>query len=259
MSEPGLDLRAATFPSQPPPAAGDPGRFPRGALPGGEWGPLRVLGGVALVVLASLVAISVVGAFDSDLESLAARLTLQGTLAASLVAAAFVMVRGDEIASTGRVASAARLGLGRSMRSPFGAAALVYLGYIAVAFALSPLLQPEQEDVTRELGFGQGTLGTVAAGFLIVIAAPVAEEVFFRGFMFAGIRSRAPWIVAALISGLVWGAVHFTGPDSWGVVVQLSVFGVGLAWLYERTGSIRAPIVVHMINNALAFAVLTTT
>ena len=40
------------------------------------------------------------------------------------------------------------------------------------------------------------------------------------------------------------------------MVLQLSVFGVILAWLYERTGSIRPTIAVHMLNNAIAFAVL---
>jgi membrane protease YdiL (CAAX protease family) len=42
------------------------------------------------------------------------------------------------------------------------------------------------------------------------------------------------------------------------VVLQLAVFGVILAWLYERTGSLWPTIAVHALNNALAFAILTS-
>jgi membrane protease YdiL (CAAX protease family) len=37
------------------------------------------------------------------------------------------------------------------------------------------------------------------------------------------------------------------------------VLGILLAWLYERTGSLWLPIMLHVVNNAIAFAVLTST
>jgi uncharacterized protein len=133
---------------------------------------------------------------------------------------------------------------------------VAYLPYLGCALVISALFSPEQEDITRELGVDEGALGAIAAFFLIVIAAPVAEEIFFRGFMFAGIRSHGSFAVAALISSGIWGLFHYANPDSWPVVLQLSVFGVILAAVYERTGSIRACIALHMLNNAIAFAVL---
>jgi membrane protease YdiL (CAAX protease family) len=42
------------------------------------------------------------------------------------------------------------------------------------------------------------------------------------------------------------------------VVLQLGVFGLWLCWLYERTGSLWPPIAVHALNNAIAFAILTS-
>ena len=58
---------------------------------------------------------------------------------------------------------------------------------------------------------------------------------------------------------MVWALLHFN-PDnptgSWGVVVQLTVLGIALAWVYERTGSIWPSIGIHALNNALAFALL---
>ena len=41
-----------------------------------------------------------------------------------------------------------------------------------MALAYSTLVHPHQEDVTRDLGFGHGAFGAVAAGVLIVVAAP---------------------------------------------------------------------------------------
>ena len=40
------------------------------------------------------------------------------------------------------------------------------------------------------------------------------------------------------------------------MVVQITVFGLWLSWLYERTGSIYPTIAVHMLNNAVAFTFL---
>ena len=93
--------------------------------------------------------------------------------------------------------------------------------------------------------------------FLIVIVAPVSEEVFFRGFMFAGLRRSMPLWIAAVISAVVWGSLHLTGGNV-GVAIQLAVFGVILAYLYERSGSLWAPIMAHGLNNAIAFLYLVT-
>jgi membrane protease YdiL (CAAX protease family) len=198
---------------------------------------------------------------ESDLEetsgyiprqSLGARLGLQLVLGAGLVIVA--------LAFAGPGPGATRLqalGLRRSLRSPWGPAATAYGIYFASAIALAILVQPQQEDLTRELGFGESTVGDVASAVLIIGVAPLSEELFFRGFMFGGLRRSMPWLGAAAISALIWGAFHFTGPASWGVVVQLVIFGLVLGWLYEKTGSIWPGIVIHAINNALAFSLLT--
>jgi membrane protease YdiL (CAAX protease family) len=185
-------------------------------------------------------------------QSLAARVLLQLFLAVTLTAVAFSLA-----SPRTRFASASDIGLRRWVRPPWKLAALAYIGYIACAAVLAVLIQPEQDDVTRDLGFGESGLGDLASLLLIVVAAPIGEEIFFRGFVFGGLRRAMPWLVAAVASAVIWGIFHFTGPSSWGVVLQLSIFGVALAWLYERTGSIWPGIVVHAINNALAFGILT--
>jgi membrane protease YdiL (CAAX protease family) len=215
-----------------------------------SWGAARAFAGLALLLLITILAAGIASAFDSDLETLGAVLVLQALLAAAMIYVPF------QVANPDGFARPAALGLGPSARAPVATAAIAYLAYIGCAIVISALFSPEQEDITRELGVDEGVLGGIAAFFLIVIAAPVAEEIFFRGFMFAGIRSHGSFLVAALVSSGIWGLFHFTGEGSWPVVLQLSLFGVILAAVYERTGSIRPCIALHMLNNAIAFAVL---
>ena len=230
----------------------DPPEPTPGALPRVAWGPARVLIGLAVLLIATLAQVLVISAFDPEIESLAARLTLQALLAATLVAVAFFVAVPDGSAS------AAMLGLRRSLSSPWKPAALAYLAYFGCAIAIAIAIQPEQEDVTEQLGYGESAFADVAVGFFIIAIAPITEELFFRGFMFAGLRRALPFAAAAAISAGLWGLFHFTGPGTWGVVLQLAAFGIALSWLYERTGSIWPPIAVHAINNALAFALLTS-
>ena len=240
-----------SIPPPGPEAAGPEPESP-GLLPAGSWGSSRVLAGLAVLLLATLAQVIVISAFDPDLDSLGTRLLVQSLLAVSLVAVAFLMVR------PGQFALPAELGLRRPLIGPFKLAALAYLAYIACAIAIAVVLQPEQEDVTEELGYGESAIADVVVGILIVGVAPFTEELFFRGFMFAGLRRNLPFAAAAIVSAGVWGLFHYTGPGTWGVVVQLAAFGVILAWLYERTGSLWPTVAVHAINNALAFAILTS-
>jgi uncharacterized protein len=233
-----------------PPAEGPPSE--PDSMP--AWGPRRVLGGLALLlalVVVEAVIVAGIDGGDGDSLSLAASLVLQAGLAATLVGVAFGMARLGP-----GLASGAELGLRRPLHPAIKASAIAYFAYIGCALVIAALIQPEQEDVTRDLGADEGVLGSVAAGLLIIGVAPISEEIFFRGFMFKGLRRGTPFAAAALISAAIWGVFHYTGADSWGVVLQLAVFGVALAWLYERTGSLWPPIAVHALNNALAFAIL---
>lgn len=250
-------LTGAPLPaSEPPPPLAPPTAASRAPGPGGSpvpWGPGRTIGALGVLILLLIAEVSVIAIFDRELETLAARLGLQAALAATLVAVAFAAAK----PGFGLSAPAA-LGLRRPTASWLGPSAVAYFGYIGCALVIAVLLAPEQEDVTRELGVDEGTLGAVAAGLLVIVVAPLTEEIFFRGFFFAGLRPVMPWLVAAAISAGIWGLFHYTGPGSWGVVLQLAIFGLWLSWLYERTGSIWPPIGIHALNNGLAFAILTS-
>jgi membrane protease YdiL (CAAX protease family) len=91
---------------------------------------------------------------------------------------------------------------------------------------------------------------------LIVLAgavlAPIAEETFFRGYVFASYRVRYGPLVAAVLSALLFGALHLNVQ----AFVPIFCMGLLLAWLYQRTESLLPGIIAHGLNNALAFAAL---
>jgi membrane protease YdiL (CAAX protease family) len=131
--------------------------------------------------------------------------------------------------------------------------ALAYFGYLAaVAVYASFVVQPDQEDIARDLGLDSETIAAAFSVLLIAFLAPVSEEMFFRGMLYGGLRVRTGPIAAALVSGVVFGILHATTGLS--AVPPLAILGVVLALLYEKTGSLWPPIMLHFVNNALALA-----
>jgi len=147
-------------------------------------------------------------------------------------------------------------------RTPFwptvGWAALGLASFYALAAVYTAVVQPDAEQtVAQDLGAEQGTFGMIAAGFMIVCVAPVAEEFFFRGFFYRALRSRYSVLVAALIDGLLFGAIHwdFSSADGLLIVPPLAALGFMFCLVYERTGSLYPVIALHSLNNAIAYAV----
>jgi hypothetical protein len=87
--------------------------------------------------------------------------------------------------------------------------------------------------------------------FALVVAAPVGEEIFFRGFLYRGLaESRlGPWI-AILLTTLLWTAIHLQ--YDWFQLLQVAALGCVLGWLRWKTGSTTLTIVLHAISNAVA-------
>jgi membrane protease YdiL (CAAX protease family) len=77
---------------------------------------------------------------------------------------------------------------------------------------------------------------------LFGIVAPIAEELVFRGMLYRAWVKRFGWLMAAVLSSLVFAAYH-------GQFVHSFIFGLVCVALYRRTGTLLAPILMHGVYN----------
>ncbi len=78
-----------------------------------------------------------------------------------------------------------------------------------------------------------------------VIAAPIVEEIIFRGLIYDRLKKGVPTVVAVIVSSLAFGLAH--GQPLW--ICYTTVMGLVLAVIYNRTNSIRATIAAHLAYN----------
>jgi len=138
------------------------------------------------------------------------------------------------------------------------------VGWIAAAFAAFYVftlvwvailgVSPDDTKLPDELGVKDSTFALLAVAFLVSVVAPMAEEFFFRGFFFGALRNWKGLWPAAVITGLVFGAIHIGSAEA-AFLLPLGFFGFALCLLRERTGSLYPCIALHCMNNSLAFGV----
>ena len=106
-------------------------------------------------------------------------------------------------------------------------------------------------------GISGGTGGSAAAGWILtavtlIAVSPAAEEFLFRGLVFNGIRRCIRFLPAAVLSSLIFAVFH-------GNIAQgFYGFAMGLAFaaVYEKSGSLAAPVEMHMAANAVSVAAM---
>lgn len=104
-------------------------------------------------------------------------------------------------------------------------------------------------------------LAKVGSVIFAVVLAPIAEETFFRGALFRSIRDRNGFWLGAIVSSALFGLSHYV-PSPWQDALLLQtvmVFtGFGLAWIYERRGSLVTNIVAHATFNVIGILLILT-
>lgn len=141
----------------------------------------------------------------------------------------------------------ARFVLGRYL--PFAAVWLAAtIGYLHLLHALGHAIPPQPQLLElADQGLGHPRFWLLVAG--IVVAAPVCEELIFRGYLFTALRSVAPSVVAQSLTAGLFGLVH-------GFAYALPIGGLGLLFghLRERTGALTPPMLAHAVHNGLTVA-----
>jgi membrane protease YdiL (CAAX protease family) len=137
------------------------------------------------------------------------------------------------------------------------------IGYYLISAAYASLLHLSgHEKLPSELGVGKSTAALVGASVFVCVVAPIAEEFFFRGFLFGVLRhwrvrlagrELGPWLAAAVV-GILFGLAH-TGSAAAQYLVPLGFLGFLLCLLRWRTGSLYPCMALHSLNNSLALGV----
>ena len=114
-------------------------------------------------------------------------------------------------------------------------------------------------SVPEQVAPGLSLLAKSLLVVLAVVIAPISEELFFRGVLFRSVRDRHGFWAAALASALPFGLVHYVpSPAIDALVLQITMVftGLGLAWIYERRGTVVASTAAHMAFNVVGLVTI---
>lgn len=126
----------------------------------------------------------------------------------------------------------------------------VYMLVIINNLVMISLGVTTQADVISEL------LGEINAPYLFafttVIVAPITEEMFFRGFLFKGLREKYGWVNALMFSSMIFAIFH----GQLATLLPTFLLGALFSYLYQRTDSVFPGMFLHFTVNAMGALVL---
>jgi hypothetical protein len=120
---------------------------------------------------------------------------------------------------------------------------VLVLGYVLKYF--QPDLEPQYfEQMLRS--------ATRIPNFIVIlvvgaILAPLSEELFYRGMLYPVFRKHLGPVWGAILAGLVFGLAHW---DLWRTI-PLALGGIGLCYIYEKSGSIWVSVLAHGVWNGV--------
>lgn len=213
---------------------------------------LLLLGYAVVVVIITIVAVNV---GDPEEDSAAALAAAVATLGFSVWLGAIVL-----ILATRKDLTLEQVGFrplrGSAMLWPIATWAgglLIVLVYGMIVLAVQEATGNDLSRLTEgnPLPDTEAMTDTVwmVLGLSVVVAAPLGEELFFRGLIFRAVQARWGLIAGMVISGLMFALVHFE------ISVVLPFWGIGMlfAFAYHRTGSLWTPVIAHAIFNGVSF------
>jgi membrane protease YdiL (CAAX protease family) len=253
---PGAETEPPGAEAAPPGAAPDPPGAettpppPEGNALWKAWtAPLALIAWLFLTILLSLVVALATVAMGYSLDDSPPGATLAEVFAQDLamIAAAVLLA-----SLAGRVRGS-HLGLVRvRVGKAIGAMIAVWIGFLGFSLIWKIAIGlDDPQTLPDELGIAGSDVRLVLVVLVITVLAPLGEELLFRGYIFGALRNWRGFWPAAIVTGLIFGAVHI-GSSPIGYALPLAIFGFGLCLLYQWTGSLFPCIALHACNNAIA-------
>ncbi len=229
----------------------------RGGLPAWPpWAPfaaMLVTLGIAILGATIGTVVAQLAGYEVDAGDPPPGVTITGTFFqdGGLILAAWLLARLTAGTPTAAQFGLRRVSPGKALGWLFGiwVAFVVFSGIWAAALGIE-----ENDDLPQELGADESSTALFFVAVLVCVAAPIAEELFFRGFCFTALRRWIGVAGGAIATGVIFGAIH-AGSAEVEFLVPLAVLGALLCVLYHRTGSLLPCMVLHALNNALALGV----
>ncbi len=151
----------------------------------------------------------------------------------------------------------ATLGLVRpaSWAAAAGRVATALVSIFVIGAVLNTFLEAGKEQGLVPNGWDSSRAAPFVANFVVVAGvAPFVEELTYRGLGFAAVRDAFGNGAAVVVTALAFGLAH-------GLFVALpvlTIFGLILAWVRLKTGSIYPTIALHALFNGIALIAAVT-
>ncbi|HTX08505.1 MAG TPA: type II CAAX endopeptidase family protein [Solirubrobacteraceae bacterium] len=257
-SVPPPQLKSTGPPAQPMPPAPPRDAHPDD-VPWPIWtAPAALAIGLVAGVLGSIIVAAFAGEAGSTHTSPAVSLISDVVFDAAFVVAALYL------SSVNRRAKPSDFGYRRVAPAVgIGAFFLGAIGYYVVTALYQAIVNLHGTDkLPEDLGVGTSTAALVGAAIFVCVIAPIAEEFFFRGFIFGALRrwhvtiagrDVGTW-VAAILTGILFGLAH-TGSASSQYLIPLGFLGFVLCLIRWKTGSLYPCMALHSVNNSLALGI----
>ncbi len=113
------------------------------------------------------------------------------------------------------------------------------------------LVVPDRHEALRKL-VENLPASEILLPLLIVVIAPVVEEVLFRGVLFEALSTALPSAMVVVLTAAIFALIHGNLPQ----IIATFILGLHCGFVRAATGSISAPILVHLLNNLGAITFL---
>ncbi len=226
-----------------------------------RWGAVDVLGAFVVAQIASFIGLVV---FASAKGIAADEFTTESLTigeVALLQVPLWLGLLGVPLLSTWRRGRGPvhELGLRMTRRdAPIGLAIGIACQFVLVplvtlpVFLLTDIDQEELEAPAREITDKATGIGVLVLVLVVVVGAPLAEEVFYRGFLQRAMARKLPIWPTMIVTALLFGASHFQALQ----FPALAAFGLVLSIIARRTGRLGMNIWAHVGFNATTVVLL---